>query len=225
MLCCSDYISSYLHSVISCLQIGSSGGVTGQAGSKLRFISIYIYFFFDCLMIGVLITFMKLWSHKWFEFGLFNNSGNHPRMCMLSTLYGNIDKHSPFDIYMYIYIITLIKHIHINSFMCNSEKTKMTYWYIVTFINIEEKKGTRILMWAMPDHLLVMRHKETRYHQAWSWFIFHRVYGARHKQINKLKNRNPKYTTVNWIIIGVSNWFPLSHCLAFIWNNADLFSM
>ena len=25
-------------------------------------------------------------------------------MCVLSTLYGNVDKHSPFDIYIYIYI-------------------------------------------------------------------------------------------------------------------------
>ena len=26
-------------------------------------------------------------------------------MCVLSTLCGNVDKHSPFDIYIYIYII------------------------------------------------------------------------------------------------------------------------
>ena len=29
---------------------------------------------------------------------------NHPRMCVLSTLCGNVDKHSPFDWYIYIYI-------------------------------------------------------------------------------------------------------------------------
>ena len=33
----------------------------------------------------------------------FNNYSNHPRMCMLSTLCGSIDKHSHFDIYIYIY--------------------------------------------------------------------------------------------------------------------------
>ena len=31
-----------------------------------------------------------------------NNYSNHPRMCVLSTLCGNVDKHSPFDIYIYI---------------------------------------------------------------------------------------------------------------------------
>ena len=27
-------------------------------------------------------------------------------MCVLSTFCGNVDKHSPFDIYIYIYIVT-----------------------------------------------------------------------------------------------------------------------
>ena len=29
---------------------------------------------------------MKPWSHKLFEFGFFNNSSNHPRMCVLSII-------------------------------------------------------------------------------------------------------------------------------------------
>ena len=33
----------------------------------------------------------------------FNNNSNHSRMCVLSTLCGNVDIHSPFDIYIYIY--------------------------------------------------------------------------------------------------------------------------
>ena len=57
--------------------------------------------FTDCLAIGVVISSMKPWSYKWLEFGLFNNISNHPRMCVLSTLCGNVDKHSPFVIYIY----------------------------------------------------------------------------------------------------------------------------
>ena len=34
----------------------------------------------------------------------FNNYSNHPRMCVLSTLCGNVGKHSPVDIYIYVYI-------------------------------------------------------------------------------------------------------------------------
>ena len=34
-----------------------------------------------------------------------NNYSNHPRMCVLSTLCVNDDKHSPFDIYIYIYCL------------------------------------------------------------------------------------------------------------------------
>ena len=51
-----------------------------------------------------LVLSMKPWSYIWLEFGFFNNYSNHRRMCVLSTLCGNVDKHSPFDIYIYIYI-------------------------------------------------------------------------------------------------------------------------
>ena len=46
----------------------------------------------------------------------FNNYSNHPRMCVLSTLCGNVDKHSP--LYMYIYTI----HIYI-LYICISTQT------------------------------------------------------------------------------------------------------
>ena len=47
------------------------------------------------------------WNHgRTYDLSLdfFNNYSNHPRMCVLSTLCGNVDKHCPFDIYIYIYI-------------------------------------------------------------------------------------------------------------------------
>ena len=42
-------------------------------------------------------------SHMTWVWTFFNNYSNHPRMCVLSTLCGNVDKHSPFDIYIYHY--------------------------------------------------------------------------------------------------------------------------
>ena len=51
-----------------------------------------------------LVLSMKPWSYICLEIGLFsNNYSNHPRMCVLSTLCGNVDKDSPFDIYTCIY--------------------------------------------------------------------------------------------------------------------------
>ena len=51
----------------------------------------------------------------WLEFGtFFNNYSNHPRMCVLSTLCGNVDKHSPFDIYIYIYIYCPVLYCKLN---------------------------------------------------------------------------------------------------------------
>ena len=42
--------------------------------------------------------------HMTWVWTFFNNYSNHPRMCVLSTLCGNVDKHSPFDTYIYIYM-------------------------------------------------------------------------------------------------------------------------
>ena len=53
---------------------------------------------FDCLTIGIIHETMVV--HMTWAWTFFNNYGNHPRMCVLSTLCGNIDKHSPFDIYI-----------------------------------------------------------------------------------------------------------------------------
>ena len=46
--------------------------------------------------------------HMTWVWTFFNNYSNHPRMCVLSTLCGNVDKHSPFDIYISIYIYLYI---------------------------------------------------------------------------------------------------------------------
>ena len=57
---------------------------------------------FDCLTIGIIHETMVV--HVTWVWTFFNNYSNHPRMCVLSTLCGNVDKHSPLDDYIYIYI-------------------------------------------------------------------------------------------------------------------------
>ena len=50
---------------------------------------------------------LHLWNHgrtNDLSLDLFNNNSNHPHMCMWSTLCGKVDKHSPFDTYMYVYM-------------------------------------------------------------------------------------------------------------------------
>ena len=49
---------------------------------------------FDCLTIGIIHETMVV--HMTWVWTFFNNYSNHPRMCVLSTLCGNVDKHSPF---------------------------------------------------------------------------------------------------------------------------------
>ena len=61
----------------------------------LRFKSV-----FDCLTIGIIHETMVVYM-TW-DWTFFNNYSNHPRMCVLSTLCGNVDKHSPFYIYIYM---------------------------------------------------------------------------------------------------------------------------
>ena len=56
---------------------------------------------FDCLTIGIIHETMVV--HMTWDWTFFNNYSNHSRMCVLSTLCGNVDKHSPFDIYIYIF--------------------------------------------------------------------------------------------------------------------------
>ena len=53
------------------------------------------------------------WNHgRTYDLSLdfFNNYSNHPRMFVLSTLCGNVDKHSPFDIFsqQYCWLSTLL---------------------------------------------------------------------------------------------------------------------
>ena len=68
---------------------------------KGRITCLWIKSVFDCLTIGIIHETMVV--HMTWVRTFFNNYSNHPRMCVLSTLCGNVDKHSPFDIYIYIY--------------------------------------------------------------------------------------------------------------------------
>ena len=68
---------------------------------KGRITSLWIKSVFDCLTIRIIHETMVVQMTWVFTFA--NNYSNHPRMCVLSTLCGNVDKHSPFDIHMYIY--------------------------------------------------------------------------------------------------------------------------
>ena len=70
---------------------------------KGRISCLWIKSVFDCLTIGIIHETMVV--HMTWVWTFFNNYSNHPRMCVLSTLCGNVDKHSPFDIYIYIYIL------------------------------------------------------------------------------------------------------------------------
>ena len=67
---------------------------------KGRISCLWIKSVFDCLTIGIIHETMVV--HMTWVWTFFNNYSNHPRMCVLSTLCGNVDKHSPFDIYIYI---------------------------------------------------------------------------------------------------------------------------
>ena len=62
----------------------------------------FFLWFTDCLTIGIIHETMVV--HMTWVWTFFNNYSNHPRMCVLSTLCGNVDKHSPFDIYIDIFV-------------------------------------------------------------------------------------------------------------------------
>ena len=64
-----------------------------------------------CLTIGIIHESMVV--HMTWVWTFFNNYSNHPCMCVLSTLRGYVDKHGPFDIYIYIYILKLSWYIYI----------------------------------------------------------------------------------------------------------------
>ena len=38
-----------------------------------------------------------------------NHNSNHPRMCVMSTLRGKVDKHSPIDIYIYVCVCVCVR--------------------------------------------------------------------------------------------------------------------
>ena len=69
---------------------------------KGRITCLWIKSVFDCLTIGIIHETMVV--HMTWVWTFFNNYSNHPHMCVLSTLCGNVEKHSPFDIYIYIYV-------------------------------------------------------------------------------------------------------------------------
>ena len=67
------------------------------------YICIYIHIYYCCWQKSKLKFFVQItWVCTFF-----NHNSNHPRMCVLSTLWGNVDKHSPFDIYVYIYTYSI----------------------------------------------------------------------------------------------------------------------
>ena len=87
--------------------------------------------FTDSLTIGIIHETMVV--HMTWIWTFFNNYSNHPRMCVLSTLCGNVDKHSPFDfLYIYIYIyIYIIQYIHEFTTNCNATAVKHNVLYII----------------------------------------------------------------------------------------------
>ena len=58
------------------------------------YIYIYIYTFVEWVK-------LNLCMHTWIELNSFHNSSYHPYMCVLSTLSGIVDNHSPFCLYIY----------------------------------------------------------------------------------------------------------------------------
>ena len=66
---------------------------------KGRISCLWIKSVFDCLTIGIIHETMVV--HMTWVLTFFNNYSNLPRMCVLSTLCGNVNKHSPFDIYIH----------------------------------------------------------------------------------------------------------------------------
>ena len=61
---------------------------------------IYIYVYINDLTLDFFNNSNHHWQTRTNDF--FNNINIHPRMCVLSNICGNVDKHSPFDIYIYI---------------------------------------------------------------------------------------------------------------------------
>ena len=91
---------------------------------KGRITCLWIESVFDCLTIDIIHETMVV--HMTWVWIFFNNYSNHPRMCVLSTLCGNVDKHSPFDIYIYTYIHTYT-HIYIYTYTPETPSTKPFY--------------------------------------------------------------------------------------------------
>ena len=73
-----------------------------------------------------------LWNHGGtcgLSLDFFNNYSNHPCMCVLSTLCGNVDKHGSFDIYIYIYTV-----MHSSLYMVNTTIHDTTISYVCVLI-------------------------------------------------------------------------------------------
>ena len=87
----------------------------------------FFFWFTDCLTIGIIHETMVV--HMTWVRTFFNNYSNHPRMCVLSTLCGNVDKHSPFD-FIYIYIFNGFLFY----FILFENRTHLL-WFKVIYIN------------------------------------------------------------------------------------------
>ena len=78
--------------------------ITRKLDEKSSVICLLIYIYIYIIVEKSTYDLTWVWN-------FFNNYSNHPRMCVLSTVCGNVDKHSPFHIYIYIYMY-IYPHIH-----------------------------------------------------------------------------------------------------------------
>ena len=98
----------------------------------LQSVFFFLVLFHCCILLEIKLT---TTTTTW-VWTFYNNYSNHPRMCVLSTLCGNVDKHSPFDIYIYIYIHMLDPPNSIRFRQASSQLRRIYQiwtWYVVTW--------------------------------------------------------------------------------------------
>ena len=90
---------------------------------------------FDCLTIGIIHETMVV--HVTWVWTFFNNYSNHPRMCVLSPLCGNVVKHSPFKyIYIIIYIYTCVSAVWTEFWPWSKNLRTWGWWNDATILGI-----------------------------------------------------------------------------------------
>ena len=98
---------------------------------KGRISCLWIKSVFDCLTIGIIHETMVV--HMTWVWTFFNNYSNHPRMCVLSTLCGNVDKHSPFDDSPLVFLI--LCSLKCGKFFKHSG-VQIFAWLFITFFSV-----------------------------------------------------------------------------------------